>query len=840
MAEARARLAELTNGSVSVDPPADATATARVPAALLRVGQFGEGTPALVPGPGVGHVQIIAPPPLRERAIATVATVLLRSLANAIPGAVRFRIYDPTGLGATLRAFNAFDRETVGHGNPMSTRADLDTALGALAAHATDISANHLRGATADLRTHLAEDPHSDLAHEILVLLDLPRGIDAHAAEQLSLLAAQAASRGIMLIVHQASAIDSLELGQSAARLEITAPTTARLLGVTAAPIALDRPPTDEAVERIAARPVPKRSPLLFEALHDGARHAQTSATELATPIGRAGRRPVGVSFGDDPVNALVAGIAGSGKSMLLRSMVYGLARRYDATELQLYLLDFKEGVEFQEFAPTAADPSFLPHAAVVSINSSREFGIEVLRHLSRLARERYALFGESGAAPKLEALRAKHPELQLPRVLLVIDEFHRLFDRDDALAAHATSELLNLSKQGRAAGVHFVLATQSIGDVGAGTAVGSRMEGIYKNANLRIGLRLSEAESRQIFSSTSNTAAADIHEQGVAIVNSSGGHDSFNVRTRVALIDDTVAATERRSAVSHTRAGRIPPRTFNGSIGANAGANHELRAVLRGRAAGSGWPTWPAQRLSVDHDDPRSALAMRCSFTQERRRNLAAVGAGLRAAVSLTQWTVAGLAASRPDARVLLIDLLTRDDESEHRVPRGAVDATAAMLGRAGVHPDVVRERGAAELLRRYETLLAEHDDLPCVVAIFGYTDRLTGLTNPAEPDGFDTVADRLAPLLAEAPNHHVHTIASCTSRDDLEQLDPRGATFGLRAYLDLPETVLQQLTGSDVVSPSGPLALWHDATRGSAVEALHVYEPVAAGALPDWWPQP
>lgn len=838
--QARAALAaavsaDISSQPVSMDAPQPST---RVPAGLLRVGAIvGAGdVPALLPGPGTGHVIVEAPADQRATAIGVVATVLLRALASAEPGAVRYRLYDPTGLGATLRAFNAFDREAVAHGTPMANRADLDAALTGLRSHATNISANYLRGDVTDLRAYLANDPQSDLGHELLVLLDQPRGLDDHGLEQLSLLAAQAASRGIMLIVHRGADGTSIDLGTSAVTLRIDRAGRTTIDGITGAEVRLDAAPTDGDVERVAARPVRKRAALEFDGLHDVPRLASTSEQTIATPIGRSGPHTVEMTFGDDPVNALVAGIAGSGKSMLLRTLVYGLARRFDATELQMYLLDFKEGVEFQEFAPTPTDSTFLPQAAVVSVNSSREFGVEVLRHLNAVARERYALFGRTGAAAKLEALRAKAPDLALPRILLVVDEFHRLFDSDDALAAQAAAELANLSKQGRAAGVHFVLATQSIGDVGIGTAVGARMDGIFKNATLRVGLRLSETESRQIFSSASNTAAAEIHEPGVAIVNASGGHDTFNVRTRVAYLDDSTAASERRQAVSQTRGPRIPPRTFDGARGASAEANRELRMARRGRRPETGWVTWPAQLLRIDQDDPRGVLAARCSFTQERRRNLAITGAGLRSALAITQWAALGLAATKPEARFILIDLLSRDDEAEHHVPAELAQATAAAIAACGARVEVTRERRATDLLARLDAALAAPEQ-PTAFVLLGYTDRLTGLDAPVDPEGFERASELLAPRLAEAPNHHVHTIASFASRDDLEQLDPRGATFGYRAYLELPEVELRQLTSSDVVTPHAPLAIWHDASRASGVELLHVYEPFGADTSPSWW---
>ncbi len=57
-----------------------------------------------------------------------------------------------------------------------------------------------------------------------------------------------------------------------------------------------------------------------------------------------------------------------------------------------------------------------------------------------------------------------------------MVDEFHVLFERGDRLAERAAVALTLLAKQGRAAGVHFLLATQAIGDVGSGNAFAARL----------------------------------------------------------------------------------------------------------------------------------------------------------------------------------------------------------------------------------------------------------------------------------------------------------------------------------------------------------------------------
>ncbi len=75
--------------------------------------------------------------------------------------------------------------------------------------------------------------------------------------------------------------------------------------------------------------------------------------------------------------HVLIAGKTGSGKSTLLHALITNLALRYSPDEVELYLVDFKKGVEFKTYATHE-----LPHARVVAVESEREFGLSVLQRL--------------------------------------------------------------------------------------------------------------------------------------------------------------------------------------------------------------------------------------------------------------------------------------------------------------------------------------------------------------------------------------------------------------------------------------------------------------------------
>ena len=800
-----------------------------------RVGSFalpvpGEGrkkleVPVLVPLLDEGHVVVRAPEDRRDEALGAVAGILHSALAAKAAGQVRYRIFDPIGTGSSLSAFGELDPERIAHGLPLSDADGLRESLVELFRHATTVSSSYLRGSHRSLGEFLAEAGPGFVAYELLVLLDLPRAIDPELAERLTQLSSHAASRGISFVAHTvAGASPEVDFGPGAVELTCDERGRWSYSGAPGAQLSLDPPPSAAEVHRLASRPLPPPVAIEFSSLRAAEqRFAKTSADGLAVPVGRSGQVPVEVRLDDDTVHGLIAGDTGSGKSNLLRVLIYGLAHDYAPSELELYLLDFKESVEFREFASTPGDPAYLPHARVVSVNSSRAFGVAVLEHLARETSRRYAELPDG--ARKISALREQRPDASLPRLLAVVDEFQVLFNQGDLLADRAAAALAQVASQGRAAGVHLVLSTQSVSDVAAGTTAGARIEPVYKNSRLRIGLRLGEAESRALLR-MSNPAAAEIHERGVGIVNHEDGAEAGNVRTKFALISDEQAQQERREAVSRTAGSGRPPRVFDGGRGADASRNGDLRK------AGGSPGTWIGAPLAVDDEDPRRQPSLLVPLPPDPNRHLAAIGAGSRSAAAVLQWSAIGFARRcAGGASLLLVDFLREDDG----LPPGLVEATAAAARNAGANADVATEREAAALLPRLEQFLLGGGESPRAAVVFGF-DRIRNLGAPDSAQGEfdpDSPGQALDRILATAGSRQAHVFAWWSTYDAFaQQVGMRDAAFGLRVYLGMSHQQLQLIApGQMDAPPAYPTAYWHDYAAGASPQLFHLYEPFGRG---------
>ena len=129
----------------------------------------------------------------------------------------------------------------------------------------------------------------------------------------------------------------------------------------------------------------------------------------------------------------------------------------YSPDQVEFYLIDFKKGVEFKTYAT-----HHLPHARVIAIESEREFGLSVLERLDGELRRRGELFRAAGVQD-LPDFRKARPDVPMPRVLFIVDEFQELFVEDDKLAQDAGLLLDRLVRQGRAFGIHVLLGLADV-----------------------------------------------------------------------------------------------------------------------------------------------------------------------------------------------------------------------------------------------------------------------------------------------------------------------------------------------------------------------------------------
>ena len=153
--------------------------------------------------------------------------------------------------------------------------------------------------------------------------------------------------------------------------------------------------------------------------------------------------------------SAVVIGIPGSGKSVFLHTIIASAMTYYSPKELQMYLLDFS-GVEFDVYARHK-----LPHARVIAPEAEREFGLSILKEVFEEGNRRMTLCRENGATNIVE-LKQKNPELVVPRLLVIIDEFQKIFEiENDNISKEANAKIHAIIQEYRKFGINLILATQ-------------------------------------------------------------------------------------------------------------------------------------------------------------------------------------------------------------------------------------------------------------------------------------------------------------------------------------------------------------------------------------------
>ncbi|MEV6600500.1 FtsK/SpoIIIE domain-containing protein [Actinoplanes sp. NPDC051346] len=308
----------------------------------------------------------------------------------------------------------------------------------------------------------------------------------------------------------------------------------------------------------------------------------------LGTTVGHDGDTPVVLQFNDLTPHWMVGGRSGAGKTAFLINVLYGLGTRYGPDELSLYLLDFKEGVSFAEFVPTARDRTWLPHARAVGVESDREYGLAVLRELDGEMTRRSVAYKRAGVSrfAELRAVAAEEGRGKpMPRMLCVIDEFQVLLAGNDPMAGEAVQLVESLARKGRSYGIHLILASQTVLGV---EALYAKRDSIFGQFPVRIAL----PGGGDVLEPTNDSAAG--LPLGTAVVNTAGGlggpRGATRGHERIVRFPDPHADRDVLSDLRHKLWGArdpeaVPPRIFAGYARQHLADDPTYRAALAGRS---------------------------------------------------------------------------------------------------------------------------------------------------------------------------------------------------------------------------------------------------------------
>ncbi|MGD0390087.1 MAG: FtsK/SpoIIIE domain-containing protein, partial [Tepidisphaeraceae bacterium] len=761
--------------------------------------------PALMAYPKQASIMIHTDRPGRMDSIRAMQMIMTRLLTTIPPGRVRFTMIDPVGLGQNFAGFMHladYDEALVG-GRIWTDGEQIDQRLANLTEHMETVIQKYLRNEFATIDDYNAQAGELAEPYRYLVISDFPVNFSDEAMRRLSSIASTGSRCGVYTLVMRdtrvstagggAMHLDDLEahsvnLVREGDRFVWRDPVFNRF------PLSLDQAPTDEELSKIlhivgkGAREA-KRVEVSFDVIAPKLPMFWTlkSDEDVAVAVGRSGatrlqtfRLGRGVAQ-----HALIAGKTGSGKSTLLHALITNLAMWYSPEEVELYLIDFKKGVEFKTYAM-----HHLPHSRAIAVESDREFGLSVLHRIDQEMTRRAELF-RPFKSQNLQMYREASGK-KMPRTLLIIDEFQEFFTEDDKLAQDAGLLLDRIVRQGRAFGVHLLLGSQTIG----GSSGLSRST--IGQIGVRIALQTSEADSQMILGD-GNSAARLLSRPGEAIYNDAGGLVEGNSPFQVAWLPDE--QRDRYLDQVNAKAAGVgekvdPPIVFEG----NEPADFRQNPLLAEQVNAAKYVVSNAVPMIWVGDPVAIKAPTAIPFRRQSGANVLIVGQNEESALAISALSMIGLAAqlSPTSASFYLLDGTPADAQNH-----GYLASVAAALPHRTKNvdyravPQAIHEI-ALELARRQAN---ESSNPPSIfIVVFGLQ-RYRALRKSEESFNFSSSEGEKGPdpgkefadVMRDGPANGIHILAWIDTATALERAVDRAS------MRELDNRILFQMSATD-----------------------------------------
>ncbi len=804
----------------------------------------------------------------RAAGLSVLRAATLRTILSIPPAKARITVIDPVGLGQNFAGFMHLadsDAQLITDRIWTEPR-HIEARLTDLTEHMETVIQKYLRNEFASIEEYNARAGEVAEPYRFLVIADFPSGFNENSARRLASIISSGPKCGVYtFVMHDTrqqlpQGIASPDLRKLSLRLAWRRPSPeqpGRFVidepELSTWPLRLYDPPSDERFNDLV-RLVGRRSkaagrvqvPFAMISPSPGQEWTRSTSDDVSIELGRAGAtRLQSMTLGRGTAqHMLLAGRTGSGKSTLLHVMITNLALRHSPDEIELYLVDFKKGVEFKCYAQAS-----LPHARVIAIESEREFGLSVLRRLDAELKRRGELLRDA-TVQDIRAYRLVANAQIMPRVLLIVDEFQELFVEDDKLAQEAGLLLDRLVRQGRAFGMHVILGSQTLG--GAYSLARATMG----QMGVRIALQCSEADSYLILSED-NAAARLLSRPGEAIYNDASGALEGNSLFQISWLSDRDRddALDRINARVTPELQRrlVPAIIFEGNVPARAERNQSLNALLDGRTAmsGAGAAAVSGQpsRVQAWLGDPVAIKdAVSATLRRQSASNILIIGQQEESALAMLSVAVVGIAAQHIAAAkghagngAALASFVLLDGSAADTRTAGYLDQVAAALpaktpGRAVPYRDVPNAIAeiATELQRRQAGEIA---DAPAIYLVIHGLQRFRSLRRVEDEFDFSASADGAAPkpdkqlaaIIKEGPNFGIHTLCWCDTVTTLQRTLERNAAreFDIRVLFQMSAadaSVLVDAPGASVGLIGQNRAIIHSEEQGT-VEKFRPY---------------
>ncbi|GEM_PF-5016604 len=175
--------------------------------------------------------------------------------------------------------------------------------------------------------------------------------------------------------------------------------------------------------------------------------------------------------------HAILAGMPGTGKSVLLKTIVLSIAATHSPAVVNFLLGDFKAG------AAELKELQTLPHVVgyITDLDEAMAERARIAME-SELKRRQRKMDQAGGRVTDIWSYNRENPEDPLPHLIIILDEFARALQLNSAFRA----TMDDIAARGRALGVHLFLSTQRASDFD---------ERIRPNIDFRLSLRVASRQ---------------------------------------------------------------------------------------------------------------------------------------------------------------------------------------------------------------------------------------------------------------------------------------------------------------------------------------------------------
>ena len=503
---------------------------------------------AFVPFPGEANILIKAEIENMKQVVHSIQSILLRFLIMIPPGKLRFTFIDPDSKGVNVKPFinlKDFDENLINSQAWYKTE-DIEKRLIELQDRMSSLIHNNFGSKYESIEAYNEE---SDIPepYYFLLVMDFPSNFSEESVNRLVDIVKRGQVFGIYTFIIQDMhkslpyGISDKELTQSMHVVKWNNSIESYVWDdkdFKDYSLELDQPPEPELFDSIINKigeaamesgqvKIPFDNLLKQSNLTESDWWKSSTEIGIKIPLGsKSGKQIQYLELGKGTSHhALISGTTGSGKSNLLHVLITNLILSYSPNEIELYLIDFKGGVEFNTYAEFK-----IPHARVIAVDSEREFGLSVLKGL-HLELEKREILCRDNNANGLKEYREKTNK-NMPRVLMLVDEFQAFFQEDDTINYESLKLFDQITRKGRAFGIHIILASQTL----PGDFITARST--REQIGVRIALKCSEDDSRLVLGED-NPDARMLTQSGAAIYNENGLQKD-NSFFQVALLKDT------------------------------------------------------------------------------------------------------------------------------------------------------------------------------------------------------------------------------------------------------------------------------------------------------------